>query len=117
MPDYTKEINDISRYWKLINAQYAHDVPGHKAGETRTDGRYPSRIGSTYTCLSFLGADHTVIMPYIKNNAGAPKSGYVTTSNLVSVEKPQTTEDGKTILRFTTLNTVYTLESVKEFYE
>lgn len=55
MTDCTKIINDISRNCKLTNAQYANDGPDHKAGETRTDGRYPIRIGSTYTCLSFVG--------------------------------------------------------------
>lgn len=114
MPDITKKINDISRCWKLVDAQYAHDVPGHKSGESRADSHYLSRIGSTFACLSFLGTDHAVIMPYVKNNAGTPKSGYVVTSNLVSIDDVKTTEDGKTILRFTTLNTVYILESVKE---
>lgn len=41
MIDCTKIINDISRNWKLTNAQYANDGPDYKAGETRTDGRYP----------------------------------------------------------------------------
>lgn len=113
MPDITKKINDISRCWKLVNAQYAHDSHGHKAGETRVDGRYPTRIGSTYTCLSFIGVGFTVIMPYFKNNQGGNRTGYVTTSNLVSLDEPQTV-GGKTILRFTTLNTVYTLEAVEE---
>ena len=113
MVDYTKIINDTSRYWKLIDAQYAHNMHCHKAGETRTDGRYPVRIGSVYTCLSFIGVGKTVIMPYFKNNQGALKTGYVTTSNLVFIDEPQTI-DGKTILRFETLNTVYKLEAVEE---
>ena len=42
MTDCTKIINDISRNWKLTNAQYANDGPDYKAGEIRTDGRSPN---------------------------------------------------------------------------
>lgn len=73
MTDCTKIINDISRNWKLTNAQYANDGPDHKAGEKRTDGRYPTRIGSTYTCLSFVGVGRSVIMPYLKDFMGVIK--------------------------------------------
>lgn len=112
MTDCTKIINDISRNWKLTNAQYANDGPDHKAGETRTDGRYPIRIGSTYTCLSFVGIGRSVIMPYLKDFMGRNKTGYVTTSPLVEIELPEVVEDGKTQFRFKTLNTIYTMVAV-----
>ncbi len=112
MTDCTKIINDISRNWKLTNAQYANDGPDHKAGETRTDGRYPIRIGSTYTCLSFVGEGRSVIMPYLKDFMGRNKTGYVTTSPLVEIELPEVGEDGKTQFRFKTMNTIYTMVAV-----
>ena len=109
MIDYTKIINDISRNWVLVDAQHAHDGVDYKAGETRTDGRYPTRIGSTYTCLSFVGVGRSVIMPYLKDFMGRDKTGYTTTSPLVEIELPEVTEDGKTQFRFKTMNTIYTM--------
>lgn len=111
MTDCTKIINDISRNWKMVNAQYAEDGHGHKAGETRTDGRYPIRIGCTYTCLSFPGVGHGVIMPYLKDFMGNERGGYVHTSKLVEIELPERGTDDKPWFRFKTKNTIYTMEA------
>ena len=111
MIDYTKIINDISRNWVLVDAQHAHDGVDYKAGETRTDGRYPTRIGSTYTCLSFVGVGRSVIMPYLKDFMGRDKTGYTTTSPLQEIGLPEVLDNGKTRFQFTTLNTIYMMES------
>lgn len=119
MPDYTKIINDISRDWKLVDAQYAHDgtdvvFGNHKAGDTRVDKHYPARIGSIYTCLSFIDKGRSVIMPYKKDARGRDKTGYVCTSPLVEVDLPEVVDGCKVRLRFTTMNTIYILESAGE---
>lgn len=109
MIDYTKIINDISRNWVMTNAQYTTADDDHNALDTRTDGRYPLRIGSTYTCLSFVGVGRSVIMPYLKDFMGRDKTGYITTSPLVEIGLPEVNEDGRTCFRFKTMNTIYTM--------
>lgn len=61
-----------------------------ETNETRTDGRYPIRIGSE---VEFAFYEPTVgdvmYLEYIKDNEGNPKEGMLRTSNVRSIEETE----------------------------
>ena len=73
-------------------------------GETRTDGRYPLRIGSKVKLAYYLTNGACMLLDYIEDNQGNPKSGQLRTS---SVQDFNETEDGIVV---TTRNSIYYLE-------
>lgn len=79
------------------------DIKSVQTGETRTDGRYPIRIGSIVS-IYFLVKNYALLLIYHKDNQGNPKEGMLKTSAVQNIEKC----DSKTIVR--TLNSIYYLE-------
>ena len=76
-------------------------------GETRTDGRYPLRIGSKVKLAYYLTDGACMLLDYIEDNQGNPKSGHLRTS---SVQDFKETEDEIVV---TTRNSIYYLEKEK----
>ena len=75
--------------------------------ETRTDGRYPLRIGSEveiYEPYTPLNIGDSMILSYIKDNKGNPKSGYLVTSTVKDIEET----DIEIVVK--TRNSIYYLE-------
>ena len=72
--------------------------------ETRTDGRYPLRIGSEVNFFSPLILDTSMAFSYVKDNQGNPKSGILVTSTVKDIEETDT----EIIVK--TRNSIYYLE-------
>ena len=76
-----------------------------ETNETRTDGRYPLRIGSE---VEFFEWEPTVgnvmILHYLKDNQGNPKDGYLRTSTVYDVTETETE------IIVETRNSIYYLE-------
>ena len=77
-----------------------------RGGETRTDGRYPLRIGSTVSFFFPLERNACMLLQYITDNTGAPKEGALRTSRVRAI-----TNRGKELV-VTTVNSVYYFEEV-----
>lgn len=85
--------------WKLVNVT-------NLKGETRTDGRYPDRIGRL--CKRPYGVVGTcMFIEWLTDNKGNSYEGYVLQTSLVNgvIEKP----DGNSIV-VSTCNSVYYFE-------
>lgn len=84
---------------KIKNITYA------EANETRTDGRYPIRIGSE---VNFAFYEPTVgdvmYLEYVKDNEGNPKEGIIRTSNICNIEET----DNEIVIE--TRNSIYYFE-------
>ena len=83
---------------KILNIQ------SKETHEIRTDGRYPSRIGSTVEFYRKPIIGTPMMLSYILNNQGKPKTGYLVTSKIVDIE--ETVDD----IIVVTANSVYYLE-------
>ena len=75
-------------------------------GETRTDGRYPLRIGSTISFFFPLEKNACMLLQYITDNTGAPKEGALRTSVVRDISNR-----GRELI-VTTANSVYYFEEV-----
>lgn len=75
-------------------------------GETRTDGRYPLRIGSTISFLFPLKRNACMLFQYITDNTGAPKEGTLRTSAVRAISNSEKE------LMVTTVNSVYYFEEI-----
>lgn len=84
------------------------DIRYKDTNETRTDGRYPLRIGST---IDFFTYEPTVnqcaMLSYVYDNTGKPKQGTLRTSFVEEIFE----DDNELIL--TTYNSIYILEKIK----
>ena len=80
------------------------DIQSVETRETRTGGRYPLRIGSTVEFYTNPLPGCSMLLDYVSDNQGNPKSGYLRTSAVVDVEE---TEDEIVI---TTVNSIYHFE-------
>ena len=80
------------------------DIQSVRTNETRTDGRYPLRIGSTVEFYTNPLPGCSMVLDYVSDNQGNPKSGYLRTSVVVDVEE---TKDEIVI---TTINSIYHFE-------
>ena len=84
---------------KIKNITYA------ETNETRTDGRYPIRIGSE---VNFAFYEPTVgdvmYLEYVKDNEGKPKEGVIRTSNICNIEET----DNEIVIE--TRNSIYYFE-------
>ena len=85
------------------------DIKDIKTLKTRTDGRYPLRIGSIVTLLNpNLKYNDCAFLEYIKDNQGNPKEGVLRTSIVHMIEI-----DGlDTILH--THNSIYYLKAIED---
>ena len=67
------------------------DITYVKTNETRTDGRYPIRIGSE---VNFAFYEPTIgdvmYLDYVKDNEGNPKEGLLRTSTVHDVTETET---------------------------
>ena len=72
--------------------------------ETRTDGRYPLRIGSEVSFFISLNIGVSMVLSYIKDNNGNPKKGVLVTSAVKDIEETDTEIVVKT------KNSIYYLE-------
>ena len=79
------------------------DIKHAATGETRTDGRYPLRIGSTVKFYVSPIVNNCAFLEYIADNQGNPKKGFLRTSIIQSLEE----KEDKIIL--TTMNSIYIL--------
>ncbi len=75
-----------------------------KDGETRTDGRYPLRIGSLVEILDMC-VGWRLVLGYLKDAEGNEKSGVLSTSRIVKIDSTFSLDE----ITVTTLNSVYTL--------
>ena len=79
------------------------DIVYADTGKTRTDGRYPLRIGSTVEFLYQPTVGEYMYLDYVSDNQGNPKSGVLRTSTV------------KNIIEVGSVIAVYTLNSVYYF--
>lgn len=63
------------------------DIQSTETYETRTDGRYPLRIGGTVEFYMKLIPGVPMMLSYIADNQGNPKEGVLTTSEIVDVDE------------------------------
>ena len=61
------------------------DIVYADTGKTRTDGRYPQRIGSTVEFLYPPTVGETMYLDYVADNEGNPKSGVLRTSTVQNI--------------------------------
>ena len=80
----------------------------HKNGQTRLDGRYPSRIGSTIRFPYPIKIGSPMLLEYVMDSAGKEKSGYLRTSNIVEISAV------KDDIVVETENSIYKFEKVKD---
>lgn len=82
------------------------DIKHRKTNETRTDGRYPLRIGSTINFYIKPCAGVVALLNYIADNEGNPKMGTLRTSTVTDID-----ENNNHII-IETLNSIYILEEI-----
>lgn len=80
------------------------DIQHVETHETRTDGKYPSRIGSTVEFVYKPKINDLLWLSYIADNQGNEKSGIIHASRIQDIE-----ETGNMMI-ITTSNSVYYLE-------
>lgn len=80
------------------------DIKKLGTGETRTDGRYPSRIGCTVELEFEPSIGECMYLIYLKDNVGNDKSGILRTSLVQNIER-----NGQQLI-VTTLNSIFILE-------
>ena len=80
------------------------DIQSVETRETRTDGRYPLRIGSTVEFYTNPLPGCSMVLSYVSDNQGTPKSGTLRTSTVIDVD------DTKHEIVITTVNSIYHFE-------
>lgn len=82
------------------------DIRHVSTNETRTDGRYPLRIGCTVRFFNNFRPQigNVMLLEYIYDNNGGEKDGYLRTSTVYGVE-----EDNEEIV-VETRNSIYIFE-------
>lgn len=80
------------------------DIQYIETHETRTDGRYPSRIGSAVEFMYEPKINGLLWLSYIADNQGNKKSGVVQASRIQDIEET------RTMIIITTRNSIYYLE-------
>ena len=80
------------------------DIRYTETNETRTDDRYPLRIGSTVEFMFEPAVDDVMFLEYVLDNQGNPKSGYLRTSRVEDIVETDTE------IVITTRNSIYYLE-------
>ena len=82
------------------------DIQYSQNGQTRTDGRYPTRIGCQVNFAMPIEIGQCMWLGYEKDKNGEPKEGYLRTSAVTG------TFDTETDIIVETLNSVYVLTKV-----
>ena len=77
------------------------DIVSTTTNKTRTDGRYPQRIGSTVEFYMRPKVGIPMVLAYVSDNQGNPKEGYLRTSTVESIYETETE------IAVTTLNSIY----------
>lgn len=96
---------------EMSNIYTLVDVRDIKTCETRTDGRYPNRIGSQFK-FAFFAIGHSAILEYIKDNTGADKIGTLITSIVQDVNIATTPDKANHFtVAVETLNSLYIFET------
>ena len=80
------------------------DIKSIETYETRTDGRYPLRIGSTVEFYIEPIPGVPMILSYVSDNQGNPKVGFLRTSTVIDIDETEYE------VIITTKNSVYYLE-------
>lgn len=80
------------------------DIKSTKTYETRTDGRYPLRIGSTVNFFRQPIAGCSMVLEYVLDNKGKPKYGHLVTSTVIDIDET------KCEIIVTTKNSIYYFE-------
>ena len=80
------------------------DIRHTETNETRTDGKYPQRIGCTVEFLIEPMVDDVMFLLYLLDNHGNPKEGCIRTSRVEDIIETDTE------FVVTTRNSVYYLE-------
>lgn len=80
------------------------DIQFVGTNETRTDGRYPLRIGSTVEFYMIPVPGISMVLLYVSDNQGNPKEGYLRTSTVIDVDQTDTE------IIVTTRNSIYVFE-------
>lgn len=80
------------------------DIRLRRTNQTRTDGRYPLRIGSEVEFYMQPTIGMSMHLSYVKDNQGNPKDGILHTSRVINL-----IEDNKEII-VTTYSSIYYFE-------
>lgn len=80
------------------------DIKNIETNETRTDGRYPLRIGSTIDFYANPSIGFPMLLSYIADNQGNAKTGVLRTSLIDSIDETDT----EIIVKM--INSIYYLE-------
>ena len=80
------------------------DITHADTGKTRTDGRYPLRIGSTVEFYYPPRVGECMLYSYITDNLGNPKDGVLRTSIVQNIIETET------VIAVYTCNSVYYFE-------
>ena len=101
-------IGSAALYLKY-NYMLIKNITHAQTGETRTDGRYPLRIGSTVEFYFYPQIGHQLYLKYHQDNVGNPKGGFLITSPVKHVSINENTWIIKTE------NSVYYLEGAIQY--
>ena len=91
---------------------FVEDIVFVRSGETRTDGRYPNRIGSEIEFLYPVKVGYPCVFRYIKYNNGELVEDHITRTSVVN-DYDSYSKEG--YLYLYTRNSVYILKEVLEF--
>lgn len=80
------------------------DIRYTETNETRTDGKYPQRIGCTVEFMFEPAVDDVMFLEYVLDNQGNEKVGCIRTSRVEDIVETDTE------IVVTTRNSVYYLE-------
>lgn len=80
------------------------DIRLKETNETRTDGRYPLRIGSTVDFYTKPTVGDVMMLAYITDKEGNPKDGVLRTDTIVSIDEQDN------VLVVTTERNIYFIE-------
>lgn len=83
------------------------DIRNIMTGHTRTDGRYPLRIGSTIYFFAEPKLNDCMYISYVADNQGNPKDGLLRTSLIKNII------DCDTEIIIYTMNSVYSFERLR----
>jgi len=95
---------------KIMTKYLVQDIT-YKNGETRTDGRYPNRIGSVVQFLNLPSVGEPLVFRYVKYNNGECVEDHVTRTSRVD-DYDEFSHTGYTIVY--TRNSIYYFKALEE---
>lgn len=90
---------------------YIEDIIHKRTGKTRTDGRYPNRIGSTVELLDVPTVGEPIYFRYIKYNNGELVEDHITRTSRVD-DYDEYSHPG--YLYIYTRNSIYKFKELRE---